>query len=825
MDLGTDFRSAFRLAHSSGEILERNPSLSGVSKLLPQLPDLHVEGYGVVGLPLNRNSVSLLRKSFTKAPFGKGTKTIVDESVRKCWQLGKDKFCFKNPLWKSALQTLAVNAALMLGVVQSVEAIPYKLLLYEEGSFFLPHQDTEKEPGMFATLIVQLPSLFTGGELVITLPGGEQHECDMGSPANPPERHVYFAMHYADVKHEIKPLKSGVRLAVAYSVCFRGSSGIIPSVQSVLAEKDPFRKAALLYQQEELIWPLIHQYTHQAVENQGLAGLKGQDYMLAARMNKYRNLHPEGKRYDVLLMIGKKCEYYVGADHCEIDELQETVDYSLMYDLEGTPLPGCMVDFEREYDDWGSGEDTDEVEYTGNEGSSLTTVYHRSFLVLMPEASNGFESRFRLEGFHKLWQDVIQRYHSRLTGRNEQLLIEEAQNIIQQGWAVFNSWRELDKVISFALQISSGPLLRTPFCMKPQKDPYLWISCLSEHRNEESFIRLLDPGHFPEAHEALKSFMISATSMRNGSDSEEFDEWSVATVRQLSKLASFVELILPEACRYPLEVKTYRAEDPGTGVSSDSEVIAGYRELIGTYCEHLVTCFEGTDVELSGSMFRLDSIQRGINFCIFADFDVERYLRAVLKWTYYLDIRPLLDIALSQPTLGEQLVMAILRAMATTPFLWCHNSRESKIFAMLDLCRYYEASEDVWNVLKTTMKEAKTLSQLKYLTKSERDTFKKESTREVRSWCMGRANAKCKTMEAFLKSSERTIIVKNQFRGIAEARLFRIEGDGFSVDYKATGIGKSAQVLVTKSRLIFDSNNQDLQDSKMVLDFLESLDC
>jgi hypothetical protein len=26
MDLGTDFRSAFRLAHSSGEILERNPS-------------------------------------------------------------------------------------------------------------------------------------------------------------------------------------------------------------------------------------------------------------------------------------------------------------------------------------------------------------------------------------------------------------------------------------------------------------------------------------------------------------------------------------------------------------------------------------------------------------------------------------------------------------------------------------------------------------------------------------------------------------------------------------------------------------------------------
>ena len=97
---------------------------------------------------------------------------------------------------------------------------------------------------MFATLIVQLPSLFPGGELAITMPGGKQHKCDMGSPANPPERHVYFAMHFADVKHEIKLLKSGFRLVVAYSVCFRGSSGIIPSAQSVLDENDLFRKAA-----------------------------------------------------------------------------------------------------------------------------------------------------------------------------------------------------------------------------------------------------------------------------------------------------------------------------------------------------------------------------------------------------------------------------------------------------------------------------------------------------------------------------------------------------------------------------------------------------
>jgi hypothetical protein len=39
----------------------------------------------------------------------------------------------------------------------------YKLLIYEEGDFFLPHKDSEKEKGMFGTLVIGLPSQYTGG--------------------------------------------------------------------------------------------------------------------------------------------------------------------------------------------------------------------------------------------------------------------------------------------------------------------------------------------------------------------------------------------------------------------------------------------------------------------------------------------------------------------------------------------------------------------------------------------------------------------------------------------------------------------------------------
>ena len=59
------------------------------------------------------------------------------------------------------------RAAEGLGVKGPVTAELYKLLVYDKGSFFVSHRDTEKAPGMFATLVVALPSQSKGGELVV----------------------------------------------------------------------------------------------------------------------------------------------------------------------------------------------------------------------------------------------------------------------------------------------------------------------------------------------------------------------------------------------------------------------------------------------------------------------------------------------------------------------------------------------------------------------------------------------------------------------------------------------------------------------------------
>ena len=43
----------------------------------------------------------------------------------------------------------------------------YKLLIYEQSGHFDTHKDTEKSPGMFATMAIVVPSAFSGGDLTI----------------------------------------------------------------------------------------------------------------------------------------------------------------------------------------------------------------------------------------------------------------------------------------------------------------------------------------------------------------------------------------------------------------------------------------------------------------------------------------------------------------------------------------------------------------------------------------------------------------------------------------------------------------------------------
>ena len=122
------------------------------------LPGLSVKGVGPIGLPLiNAQAKQIIEKS-TQAPFGRGAETVVDTSVRLCRQVeAADVELGGN--WDAVIQNQAQRYCTTLGAQKEgeemVEARLYKMVLYEEGGFFKAHKDTEKEPGMFGSLVVQ----------------------------------------------------------------------------------------------------------------------------------------------------------------------------------------------------------------------------------------------------------------------------------------------------------------------------------------------------------------------------------------------------------------------------------------------------------------------------------------------------------------------------------------------------------------------------------------------------------------------------------------------------------------------------------------------
>jgi predicted 2-oxoglutarate/Fe(II)-dependent dioxygenase YbiX len=247
-------------------------------------PHLEVEGIGPIALPLLPVQAEQLIAVAERAPYGRGEDTLVDTEVRRTWQIDAERIRIEGRNWARTLETIVARAAEGLGVTEPVVAELYKLLVYDEGSFFVSHRDTEKAPGMFATLVIVLPSLYTGGEFLVRHRDREVR-LDLRCP-EPSE--VAFAAFYADCVHEVLPITSGCRLTLIYNLLRRGQ-GRLPEPPSYDTEQA--RVTALLQQwvagkelpdddsPEKLIYPLEHAYTQAEL---AFAALKGADAAVAA---------------------------------------------------------------------------------------------------------------------------------------------------------------------------------------------------------------------------------------------------------------------------------------------------------------------------------------------------------------------------------------------------------------------------------------------------------------------------------------------------------------------------------------------------------------
>jgi hypothetical protein len=248
------------------------------------MPKLEIEGVGVLSFPVPPTQIAALIQQATRAPYGRGAATILDESVRKVWQLPPDKVRLGGKSWAASFDGILKQVVAELGCEgMAVSAELYKLLVYETGGFFLAHRDTEKAGGMFGTLVVVLPSAHRGGELMIRHAGREV----MADMAGAEVSEVRFAAFYADCEHEVRPITEGHRVCLVYNLIQeRGTMGKTRSLQAPDYEKQIVAAAALLGEKlsapgsvAKVGWLLEHHYSPDGLS---FSGLKSAD---RARVN------------------------------------------------------------------------------------------------------------------------------------------------------------------------------------------------------------------------------------------------------------------------------------------------------------------------------------------------------------------------------------------------------------------------------------------------------------------------------------------------------------------------------------------------------------
>jgi hypothetical protein len=383
--------------------------------------NLTVAGFGRVQFPVTPAKARKLIGLGQPARFGRGTETLTDPDVRDTWEIPKH---LVSAAWIDlSLEDILATAKEELGLPHGAKlsADLHSLLVYEPGQFFLAHQDSEKDDSMIGTLVVTLPSNYTGGELMVGR--GEQWKAYGGS-----KRALSAVAFYADCRHEVLKVKSGYRVTLTYNLLVHGDTSRTDGNEATIAEladllREHFSTTAPRYHYgpatdvpKRLVYLLDHEYTPRGL---GWGRLKGAD---ASRVALLRAAADNADCEPILALAEIKTQYSAfssGDDHeyrrwddSYDDDYDEDGLYSGSSDVEYEIQE--LIDSEIAITHWagpdggrleetllrvGVGEvcastPTDELTpreseyegYMGNWGNTLDRWYHRAAVVIWPRA-------------------------------------------------------------------------------------------------------------------------------------------------------------------------------------------------------------------------------------------------------------------------------------------------------------------------------------------------------------------------------------------------------------------------------------------------------
>lgn len=250
---------------------------SAMLRLPGDAVELSVTDIGAISLPMRAAQAKRLIAVARPASFGRGQETLSDRSVRDTWELTPAEVTLGGPRWDAQLEVALMHFSDELGLPpgSQLRAELHSMLVYGKGQFFVPHQDSEKHDEMVATLVVSLPSVHTGGELVVDDGGTER--IYRGSRDD-----FVLVAFYSDRRHEVRPVRSGYRVTLTFNLMLTGAApasdaGPIEQVAHCLTEH--FTTPATsrygdrdLGEPTRLVFLLDHEYSQRGLAAQRFKG-------------------------------------------------------------------------------------------------------------------------------------------------------------------------------------------------------------------------------------------------------------------------------------------------------------------------------------------------------------------------------------------------------------------------------------------------------------------------------------------------------------------------------------------------------------------------
>ncbi len=295
---------------------------STTSPALPSTVGLRISGVGNVPLPISHHHENEIKKRATNE----------EDDNDGVYEIEASKIKIQNPQWDDSFKQLLETVAYKLGVDPSYLSAELDDLIYiEKGGYIERVVDGDHDNNAMGTLIIQLPSKYTGGALTIynyvedknedekeesfkfTLGAGEEaaYSC-------------HFACHFSDCEYEMAKLWSGSRVLLRFSLLYKDKDqNRIPSASLLHGSTSPFERSlnSLPPDDRMVLIPLEKDYDGLSLVNAGIKALSRE------HRQKAEALKAAGAEWEFLIVNAKlvhSCSGY--GDDSSVTSIMEVFD-------------------------------------------------------------------------------------------------------------------------------------------------------------------------------------------------------------------------------------------------------------------------------------------------------------------------------------------------------------------------------------------------------------------------------------------------------------------------------------------------------------------